>query len=495
MSDAALALACLAIPLTLAVAARRHDLPLQPQLRLFAAFLLLAGAAHGLGLLTLWLPVYGLEALVKAAAAIAAILAALSLWRLPLAALALPAPTQTQDARPVVTSQELLSQAQLSQAQKVEAAGQLTGGIAHDLNNMLQGITSALTLMERRIAQGRVGETGRYIATMRRASDTAAQLTGRLLAFSRRQASQPRAIEADSLVRGMEELIRRTLGPAIRLDLRLDDGGWDAVCDPNQLEASLLNLTFNARDAMPGGGVLTIATAGRTLTALDLMDYDAKPGNYLEIEVTDTGSGMTPYTMSRVFEPFFTTKTSGEGTGLGLSQVQGFIRQSEGIVRLDSQPGKGTSARLLLPGHERTAGEIAAQASSPELADFTGAQLSKGTVLVVEDQDDVRTQIAEALIEMGCTVVEAGDGLAGLRVLQLRGTFDLVITDVGLPGLNGRQLADAAHAMKPDLPVLLITGYAGTLLDTLQLAQGTEILRKPFSLDELATRVRALLIT
>jgi CheY-like chemotaxis protein len=293
----------------------------------------------------------------------------------------------------------------------------------------------------------------------------------------------------------MEDSLRKTLGPAIRLDLRLHDGGWDAICDPNQLESSLLNLTINARDAMPKGGTLTITSAARTLTALDLVNHEASPGNYAEIEVTDTGTGMTPEIMTRVFEPFFTTKSGGKGTGLGLSQVQGFATHTGGFIRLDSRVGKGTAVHLFLPARERSPNDAADYPGALERTDFMSTQMPGGTVLVVEDQDDVRTQIAEALMEMGCTVVEAGDGLAGLRVLQLRGTFDLVITDVGLPGLNGRQLADAAHAMRPDLPVLLITGYAGSLLDTLQLAQGTEILRKPFSLDELATRVRALLAT
>lgn len=490
LSDTSVALAYFSIPITLAVIGRRRrDLVFRPLLWLFATFILLCGTTHWLDLLTLWVPVYGLEAVIKAATAAVSVFTAIVLWRLLPDALALPSPAQMREANAAL----LASREQLSQAQKMEAVGQLTGGIAHDFNNMLQGITGALTLMERRIAEGRIDETGRYIAAIRQASETAASLTNRLLAFSRTQALQPKAVEPDALVAGMEELIRRTLGPSVALELRLGDTSCDAVCDPNQLESALLNLAINARDAMPSGGALTITTAARILTPADVLDQGAKPGRYVEIEVRDTGMGMTPDVLSRAFEPFFTTKPIGVGTGLGLSQVYGFVRQSEGIVRLQSRPGKGTVVSLYLPGHEKTAASRSEAVTSAKKIDPSPFVRRPALVLLVEDQNDVRRWIAEALTEMGCDVVEATDGPEGLRRLQSSESFDLMVTDVGLPGLNGRRLADEARALKPDFPVLLITGYAGAALDRLEPVTGVEILQKPFSLDELAARVRGLL--
>lgn len=304
---------------------------------LFAAFILLCGTTHWLDLITLWVPLYGLQELVKAATAIVSIFTAISLWWFLPNFLAIPSSNQLREANAAL----LTSQAQLIQAQKMEAVGQLTGGIAHDFNNLLQVITGSLTIMERHIAQGRIDETGRLITAIRQAAETASRLTNRLLAFSRRQTLQPRAIEPDRLVASMEELIRRTLGAGIRLDLRLGDGRWDAVCDPNQLESALSNLSINARDAMPEGGTLRIATADRTLVSDQLAGQEAAPGNYVEIEVADSGTGMSAEIASRVFEPFFTTKPIGQGTGLGLSQVCGFVKQSGGVVRLDSSPGAG----------------------------------------------------------------------------------------------------------------------------------------------------------
>jgi CheY-like chemotaxis protein len=326
---------------------------------------------------------------------------------------------------------------------------------------------------------------------MRQAAESAAGLTNRLLAFSRRQALRPTAVEPDRLVGGIEDLIRRTLGPFVDLQLRLRDGRWKTVCDANQLESALLNLAINARDAMPEGGSLTIATADRTLGARDLSDQeDLKPGNYVEFEVADTGEGMTADVLAHAFEPFFTTKPAGQGTGLGLSQVYGFTRQSGGFVRIDSTPGRGATVRLYLPADEGKDQDPALSVTSapPDPSELRSAV---GTVLVVEDQENIRAQMVEALTEMGCVVMQAKDGPAGLRALQSRGPLDLLIADVGLPGLNGRQLADAAREINPKLPILLITGYAGAALQ--DLAPGMDVMRKPFSLDDLAARVRGLL--
>jgi PAS domain S-box-containing protein len=389
------------------------------------------------------------------------------------------------------------SEERLHQAQKMEAVGQLTGGIAHDFNNMLQGIGGSLELMERRIAQGRTEELGRYITAARQAVDRAAGLTYRMLAFARRQSLQPRNVEPDSLIKGMEELIRRTVGPEIELDLRLRDGAWPALCDPNQLESALLNLAINARDAMPEGGSLTIATADRHLTEADLAHQDGiTAGDFVEITVADTGEGMPPDVLERAFEPFFTTKPLGQGTGLGLSQIYGFVQQSGGFVRLESEPGAGTTVRVYLPRHVRSESTDMDAAGSRSASPGIGPRASAGgTVLVVEDEEGVRDLIVDSLRDLGCEVLQAVDGPSGLRIVMSGEQLDLLITDVGLPGLNGRQLADAAREVRPGLAVLLITGYAGKTLIDAELPPGMEVIHKPFQFDALARRVRDLLET
>ena len=390
------------------------------------------------------------------------------------------------------TATEALAQAEaaLHQAQKMEAVGQLTGGIAHDFNNLLQSIGSSLEMLQRRIAQARAAEGGRYLETARAGVDRAAALTRRLLAFARRQPLQPRPVDPDALVRGMVELIQRTVGPAVRVELRLRDGTWPVLCDPNQLESALLNLAINARDAMPGGGTLTIGTRHVQLDAAAVADQEgAQPGDYVEIAVADTGTGMDAATRARAFEPFFTTKPVGQGTGLGLSQLYGFVRQSGGTVRLDSVPGQGTTVQLDLPRHGPALAEAPEAVAQPEAAQASGG----GTVLLVEDEASVRALAAERLRELGYRVLEAGDGPSGLRALGPGVRVDLLVTDVGLPGgLNGRQLAEAAREQRPDLPVLLITGYANSAVAE-HLAPEMAVLGKPFTLEALAERVRAML--
>jgi signal transduction histidine kinase len=488
-SDALIALSYFTIPLALAeIARRRSDLVFRPLLWLFAAFILLCGTTHWLDILTLWVPAYGLEAVVKAATAAVSVFTAVALWRLLPLALTLPSPAQyrqTQDAL-------LVSEERLVQSQKMEVVGQLTGGIAHDFNNILQVITSGLTLMERRVAQGRIAEAEGFIPAMRQAAESASALTNRLLAFSRRQALQPRVISPAELLGGMEELVRRTLGPFVHFQVHAQHSVRKVFCDPIQLESVLLNLAVNARDAMPEGGSLDIATADRTLTAADVADPDAQPGDYVEFVVADTGHGMTPDVLQRAFEPFFTTKPAGKGTGLGLSQVYGFVKQSGGFVRIESRPGAGTTVRIFMPAYQFAGAE---PQPAPDETDGRPGEAGRtcGKVLVVEDQDNVRAQIVAALADMGCEIVEAKDGAEGLRALQAGLAPDLLVTDVGLPGLNGRQLADAARERQPDLPVLLITGFAGKALDDSYLPARMEVLRKPFALEDMAARVRALL--
>ncbi len=376
------------------------------------------------------------------------------------------------------------------QSQKMEAVGQLTGGIAHDFNNMLQAIGGSLELARRRVEQGRAEEVVRYVEAARRTVERGAALTHRLLAFARRQALQPRAIEPDALVEGMAELIRRTVGPGVTVESRLRDGVWSVLCDPNQLENVLLNLAINARDAMPEGGRLTIGTEDVSLGEADIAGLEgARASDYVEIAVADTGMGMDEAIQAHAFEPFFTTKPLGQGTGLGLSQVYGFVRQSGGFVRLASAPGRGTTVRLYLPRHER------AQGQQPQLPAAEPEGTGAGeAVLLVEDEAGVRELVAERLRELGYRVLEAADGPAALRLLRSGARVDVLVTDVGLPGgLNGRQVADVARERRPDLPVLFITGYAAvTLAHGAALDPGMEMMTKPFALDALATRIRDL---
>jgi PAS domain S-box-containing protein len=377
------------------------------------------------------------------------------------------------------------AEATLRQVQKMDAVGQLTGGIAHDFNNMLQGIAGSLDMVRRRITDGRITEAQRFLDPARQAVDRAAGLTRRLLAFARRQRLEPKPVDPDALVAGMADLIRRTVGPAVRLELRLRDGKARVLCDPGELESTLLNQCINARDAMPQGGRLTIDTDDVRLSAADASDQEGHaPGDYVAISVADTGQGMPAEVVERAFEPFFTTKPLGHGTGLGLSQVYGFVRQSGGLVRLQSAPGEGTTVRLCLPQHEQAETvEGPSAAAAPEAAGTARA------VLLVDDEDIARQAAAERLRELGYRVLEAADGPAALHLLDGGVRVDMLVTDVGLPnGMNGRQVAEAVRERRPGIPLLFITGYAGT-----DLPPGSEVIDKPFDLDTLARRVQAAL--
>ncbi len=389
---------------------------------------------------------------------------------------------------------------QLRQSQKMEAVGQLTGGLAHDFNNLLTGITGSLELLRTRIAQNRIGELDRYLDIAQTAADRAAALTHRLLAFSRRQTLDPRSTEVDRVVAGMEELIRRTMGPEIGIEATVEVGLWATLVDANQLENALLNLCINARDAMPSGGRLAIAVSNvvvETITSASaesaaLVDPsgDLPPGNYVRLRVTDNGAGMTPDVMARAFDPFFTTKPIGQGTGLGLSMTYGFVRQSGGHVQIVSVPGEGTAISLYLPRHHALPADAV-----PALVADPGTATRGETVLVVDDEQAIRTIAVEVLEELGYRTLEAEDAAGGLALLQSNARIDLLVSDVGLPnGMNGRQLADAARLLRPGLNVLFITGYAeSTVLGQGGLPHGMQVLTKPFTMDRLTSRVEALL--
>ena len=389
------------------------------------------------------------------------------------------------------TAQLLEAEDALRQSQKMEAIGQLTGGIAHDFNNLLQGITGSLDLVKKRATQGRFSEIERFITGAMASANRAASLTHRLLAFSRRQPLAPRPVEVNPLLASMEDLLRRTLGEQIALEFVTAGGLWLTKCDANQLENAVLNLAINARDAMPEGGRLTLETANTHLdSAYAARQRDIDPGQYVCISVTDTGVGMSADTIAKAFEPFFTTKPLGHGTGLGLSMIYGFAKQSGGNAKIYSEVGKGTSVKLYLPRHR---GELEAEDLNPALGDSQITHANE-TVLVVEDEFVVRDLIVEVLQELAYRTLEAEDGPAALKLLQSNQRIDLVITDIGLPLLNGRQVIEAARQWRPDLKVLFMTGYAeNAAIAEGFLQPGMSMITKPFALEALAAKIREML--
>ena len=373
----------------------------------------------------------------------------------------------------------------------MEAVGQLTGGLAHDFNNLLAGIVGSLDLLTVRIGQGRLNNLERYTTAAQGAAIRAAALTHRLLAFSRRQTLDPKPTDVNRLVAGMEDLIRRTVGPAIQIEVVASSELWSTLVDPPQLENALLNLCINARDAMPEGGRIFIETANRALDARMARVRDLEPGEYIALSVTDNGCGMPPEVIAKAFDPFFTTKPIGVGTGLGLSMIYGFVRQSGGQARIHSQVDQGTSVTLFLPRHREAATGVDLAASQPTLP----RQGHGETVLVVDDEPTVRMLVVEVLEELGYAALEAADASSGLRLLESDVRIDLLISDVGLPGgMNGRQMADAARQRRPGLKVLFITGYAeNAVVGNGHLEPGMHVMTKPFAMDALAVRIRDLI--
>lgn len=379
----------------------------------------------------------------------------------------------------------------LRHSQKMEAVGQLTGGLAHDFNNILAGISGSLELMKTRLAQGRIADVERYLQLAQAAVKRAAALTQRLLAFSRRQTLDPKPADLNRLVAGMHDLVTRSVGPAVAVQAVAADGLWPTFVDVGQLENALLNLCLNARDAMPDGGTVTIETENCAMDGRAARDQGLAAGDYVCLCVSDTGTGMSPEVIARAFDPFFTTKPTGQGTGLGLSMVYGFAGQSGGTVRITSELGQGTSVRLYLPRHTSQAPAeegIEREAEAPRAS-------QRQTILVVDDEPLVRMVASEILTELGYCILEADDGPSAVTVLQAHPDICLLLTDVGLPnGMNGRQLADVARLARPELKVLFITGYAeNAVLNHGHLERGMQVMTKPFTQEALARRVKDII--
>ncbi|MFL9813803.1 response regulator [Stutzerimonas sp. VN223-3] len=375
----------------------------------------------------------------------------------------------------------------LHQAQKMEAVGQLTGGIAHDFNNLLTGIIGSLDLMQRRHRRGEPLDLDRYINAAASSAQRAAALTQRLLAFSRRQALDLKPIDVNQMVASLEDLLHRTTGENITIVTALAPNLRPACMDINQLESALLNLVINARDAMPQGGKITLATSSFHMGKKpDPQKRVLAEGDYILLTVTDTGTGMTPEVRDRAFEPFYTTKPIGQGTGLGLSMVYGYIKQAKGYVHIKSKPGSGTSVYLYLPVYK---GETAPMTAEPVLA----TQGMGETILVVEDEPVVRSLVIEVLDDLGYQTLEAGDAVEALPIIEGAQRIDLLVSDVGLPGMNGRQLAEIARQHRPGLKVLFATGYAESATAGGFLGPDMAVITKPFAIDALAAKVREML--
>jgi PAS domain S-box-containing protein len=384
------------------------------------------------------------------------------------------------------------AEAQVRQMQKMESIGQLTGGLAHDFNNMLSIVIGSLDIAKRRLDTNRARALV-YIDNALEGAQRAALVTARLLAFSRQTPLEPQALDVDELVGGMSEMLRHTIGEHLRMETVRAGGLWRAFVDQGQLENAILNLVINARDAMPEGGRLTVETSNAHLDdAYAAAHHEVEAGQYVLVSVTDTGTGMPADVIERVFDPFFTTKGVGKGTGLGLSQVHGFVRQSGGHVKIYSEPGHGTTVRVYLPRHAGAGGAI--DANAPGIGAEMAQAKTGEVILVVEDDEKIRFLAVEALRDFGYTIIQASDAAQALAVLALQPRIDLLFTDIVMPDMNGRQLADKARETRPDLKVLYTTGFTrNAVVHNGVLDPGVALIAKPFTIDQLAIKVRLVL--
>jgi signal transduction histidine kinase len=499
LSDTVIAASYFSIPIALSIfVSKRRDVDFGWIFWAFALFITACGFTHVLSIITLWVPVYGIEGLIKAMTAIASIVTAIMIWPLLPKVLALPSPSQLRAAE-LALAQEGMQRREaedmLRHSQKMDAIGQLTGGVAHDFNNLLTIISGNLEIADRSLKswgdQTRERLT-RAIANAASGAQRAAMLTQRLLAFARRAPLDPRMSNVSQLIGGMADFFKRTLGENIDLEISGGPGLWPVEVDPSQMEGAILNLVINAKDAMAGKGRLTIET-GNTFIDESYSQQNAAVavGEYVEITVSDTGRGMSREVQERAFDPFFTTKQPGEGTGLGLSQVYGFVKQSGGHVKIYSEVGEGTTVKIYLPR-----ARVAAPAAVEEIdgAPVVGS-LGGESILVVEDEADVRSYLVETLRDLNYRVQQAPDGAAALALYDSTPfRVDLLLTDIVMPGMNGRQLAREMQNRLSSLKVLFITGYSGdTVVHQGRLDPGVSLLQKPLTQAMLAAKIRDLL--
>jgi signal transduction histidine kinase len=497
VSDAVIAASYFSIPIVLSIfVSKRRDVDFGFIFWAFAIFITACGFTHVFSIVTLWVPVYGLEGLVKLLTAVASILTAVILWPLLPKILALPSPAQLR-ATELALAQEGMQRREaeemLRHAQKMEAIGQLTGGVAHDFNNLLTIISGNIEIAQRSL--GVWSETSkerlsRAIGNAASGAQRAAVLTQRLLAFARRQPLDPRLTNVNQLIGGMGEFFRRTLGENIDLEVVGGAGLWQVEVDPSQMEAAILNLVVNAKDAMADRGKLTIETSNAFIDeSYSQQNAEMPVGQYVQISVSDNGSGMSREVQEKAFDPFFTTKQPGQGTGLGLSQVYGFVKQSGGHVKIYSEIDEGTTIKIYLP-------RARAAASGPrDIEQPLVGSLCNETILVVEDETDVRSYLAETLRDLNYRVIEAADGAAALALFEAKPfQIDLLLTDIVMPGMNGRQLADELHQRQSGLKVLFITGYSrNAIVHQGRLDPGVSLLQKPLTQVMLAAKIREIL--
>ena len=497
-SDAVIAISYFSIPFALTYfVLRRRDLEFGWVFWAFALFITACGFTHVFSILTLWVPVYGLEGIVKALTAAASVITAILLWPLIPKLLSVPSPGQLRLAHSMLEAeakQRRDAEAMLSHSQKMEAIGQLTGGIAHDFNNLLTVVAGNLEIAQRalvRLDQHSTERISRAIESAYHGAQRAATLTQRLLAFARKQPLEAKIFNPNHTISGMVEFVRRTVGETIEVKIADEAKLWNVETDPTQFEAALLNLVVNARDAMKSGGTLTIETGNAFVdNQYAQQNGNVAAGPYVIISVKDTGTGMDAETAERAFEPFFSTKEVGQGTGLGLSQVYGFAKQSGGFATIHSQVGVGTSVNIFLP---RSEGQLAAGvecAEEPHLEHGDGE-----TVLVTEDDDAIRNYVVEMLDGLNYRVVEARNAAEAIEVFKRMGhTIDLLLTDVVMPGANGRVLSQELVRLKPELKVLFMTGYSrDAIVHDGRLDSGVDLIQKPITQRSLADRVRRLL--
>ncbi len=496
-SDALIAAAYFSIPAALSIfVSKRPDVDFGWLFWAFAIFIMACGLTHVLSIVTLWIPIYGIEGMVKALTAVASIITAAILWPLLPQFLAIPSPARLRQAEAALEQEGRYrreAEEMLRQSQKMEAVGQLTGGVAHDFNNLLTIIIGNLEIADRTLGSWNDGardRLARVIASASGGAQRAATLTHRLLAFARRQPLDPKTTNVNQLLRGMSDFFRRTLGENIDLEIVGGAGIWLVEVDPGQMEAAILNLVVNAKDAMADEGKLTIETSNAFIDeTYSQQNAGIAVGQYVQVAVTDNGPGMSKDVQQKAFDPFFTTKEPGQGTGLGLSQVYGFVKQSGGHVKIYSEVGEGTTIKLYLP-RARTA-SIAAEETDLKVIGSRGSE----TILVAEDEPEVRSYLVETLRDLNYDVHETPDAASALALFDSKPfQIDLLLTDIVMPGMNGRRLAEELLARQPSIRVLYMTGYSrNAIVHQGRLDPGVSLLQKPITQVMLARRVRELL--